>query len=265
MTNLFFNPGLNIEPIDAPLGFELGDDIFAPTPEVRTLDSVRASLREPECQGPQELYAIMMDVGRPQHRDDLVRRHLLFGVVTYASGQLGREPIRSQGHIHAKSPRTGWSTPELYEIWRGKAVILMQERCEADNADPGRCYAVEAGPGDVVLVPPGWAHATISADPTQPLTFGAWCDRAYAFEYDAVRAHGGLAFFPFIGRDNSLSWIANETYEAGQLVSKQPRVYSEFQIVKGTPIYVQYEQSPGLFDFVPGPANTEELWNDFSP
>lgn len=26
---------------------------------------------------------------------------------------------------------------------------------------PGRCFAVEAGPGEVVLVPPGWAHCTI--------------------------------------------------------------------------------------------------------
>ena len=38
----------------------------------------------------------------------------------------------------------------------------MQERA-AD--DPGRCYAIEAGPGEVVVVPPGWAHATVSVDP----------------------------------------------------------------------------------------------------
>jgi len=50
----------------------------------------------------------------------------------------------------------------------------MQETAEDQS---GRCFAVIAQTGDVVIVPPYWAHATISADPEQPLTFGAWCDR----------------------------------------------------------------------------------------
>ena len=43
------------------------------------------------------------------------------------------------------------------------------------------------------MVPPGWAHATVSASAGEPMTFGAWCDREYGFEYDEVRARGGLA------------------------------------------------------------------------
>ena len=39
--------------------------------------------------------------------------------------------------------------------------------------DPGRCFAVTDGPGEVVIVPRGWAHATLSAEPETPLTFGA--------------------------------------------------------------------------------------------
>lgn len=54
-----------------------------------------------------------------------------------------------------------WSPPKIYEIWAGEAVILMQE---STIHDAGRCYAVDAGPGDKVIVPPGWAHATVSAD-----------------------------------------------------------------------------------------------------
>ena len=40
-----------------------------------------------------------------------------------------------------------------------------------------------------VIVPPGWVHATISADPKQPLTFGAWCDRDYGFEQALKERH----------------------------------------------------------------------------
>src|SRR6202167_5312917 len=84
----------------------------------------------------------------------------LFGVVVYASGRLGDEPVRSQGHIHAIAPHCGWSTPEVFEIWEGRAIVYAQESAEDD---PGRCFAVTAGPGDKVVVPPGWAHAVINA------------------------------------------------------------------------------------------------------
>jgi glucose-6-phosphate isomerase len=77
-----------------------------------------------------------MDVGKAEDLAELKRRSLLFGVVAYASGQLGEEPVRSQGHIHAIAPHCGWSTPELFEVWQGRAIIYAQEFA-ADH--PGRC------------------------------------------------------------------------------------------------------------------------------
>ncbi len=107
-----------------------------------------------------------MDVGKGKDAEELQRRMLLFGVVTYAAGRLGKEPVRSQGHVQKVSAHSGWPPPELYEIWSGRAIIYMQERIKS-----GRCFAIEAGPGETVLVPPGWAHATISANPEEPMTF----------------------------------------------------------------------------------------------
>lgn len=256
------NPGFPIEATTDPLGWSYGPGTFGPTPELRRLDAIRASLRNPACDGPDPVYAIVMDVGRREHRTDLYRRHLLFGAVAYAAGRLGDEPVRSQGHVHARSPRNGWSTPELYEVWRGRACILMQEAAEDD---PGRCFAITAGPGEVVLVPPGWAHATISADPEEALVFGAWCDRAYGFVYDGVRAHGGLAHFPLLSPEGDLRWEANPRYASRPLVCRAPRVYKEFGLEPGIPIYRQYEAHPDRFYWVPDPQNAESKWTDFEP
>ena len=206
------------------MGFEYGPGVFGPSPELRSLDAIRKSLRDPACTGPDPVYAIAMDVGREEHRKELLGRHLLFGVVTYAAGRLGEEPVRSQGHVHKVASRSGWSPPELYEIWAGRAVVYMQERA-AD--DPGRCFAIEAGPGEVVVVPPGWAHATVSADAREPMTFGAWCDREYGFEYAEVRARGGLAWFPLLGEDGRIGWRANPRYSARPLVERRARAYPE--------------------------------------
>jgi glucose-6-phosphate isomerase, archaeal len=187
---------------------------------------------------------------------------LLYGAVTYAAGRLGNEPVRSQGHIHKVSPRSGWSTPEVYEIWSGKAIIYMQETVEDQ---PGRCFAVVAKPGDVVIVPPYWAHATISADPEQPMTFGAWCDRKYGFEYDGVRAHKGLAWFPVLDENGTIKWQKNPSYMDSQLVIKKPEDYASFDIVKGKSIYAQMEEDNNRFKFVPFPSLKENVWKGFIP
>lgn len=257
-----FDPGFDIHPTTHPLGFKYGNGVFGPSCELRTLDAIRPSLRDPQCEGPDPVYAIAMDVGTEDRREDLLGRNLLFGVVTYASGRLGSEPVRSQGHVHAISKSCGSSTAELYEIWSGRAVILMQE---SDGDDPGRCFSVAAGKGEVVVVPPGWAHATISADPSQPLTFGAWCVRDFGFDYRGVRAHKGLAWFPLLEGDR-LRWEANPNYPVRrQLLEKGPENYAELGLKKGIPVWKQYLQDPEKVMWVPQPEKAAEQWMGFVP
>lgn len=254
--------GFDIRPTTGPLGFRYGPGVFGPACERRTLDAIRPSLRDPQCSGPEIVYAIAMDVGTEDRRADLLACNLLFGVVTYAAGRLGEEPVRSQGHIHAVSASCGRSTAELYEIWSGRAVILMQESAEDD---PGRCFAVSAGPGEVVVVPPGWAHATISADPGQPLTFGAWCVRDFGFDYRGVRAHGGLAWFPRLEGDD-LAWDKNPRYPTpSPLSQKAPDSYRQLGLRPGIPIWQQYLDNPEAVMWVPRPERADAHWAGFVP
>ena len=260
--------GFDIQVTAQPMGFRYGPGVFGPSPELRSLDAIRKSLKDPRCQGPDPVYAIAMDVGKEAHRSELLERRLLFGVVTYAAGKLGHEPVRSQGHVHKVSSHSGWSPPEVYEIWQGRAYIYMQEFA-ADN--PGRCFAIEAGPGEIVVVPPGWAHATVSADPTEALTFGAWCDREYGFLYDEVRKRNGLAYYAMIDSTGKLDWELNSLYPASLvsqplgLVRRKPRIYRELGLASDTPIYSIFEKDPQSLQWVSKPALKENLWLNFEP
>ena len=138
---LEFDPGIPLTVSGEELAFEYGDGVFGPEPEMRRLDAIRASLRDPLCSGADPVYAIAMDIGREVDRQDLERRMLLFGAVIYAHGALGEEPVRSQGHIHAIAPHSGWSPPEIFEIWNGTAIVYAQERAEDE---PGRCIAISS-------------------------------------------------------------------------------------------------------------------------
>ncbi len=255
------DPGFDIVPTYDPMGFSYGPGTFGPVPELRTLDAIRPSLKDSDCDGPEVVYAIAMDVGRRQDLPAMIERDLLYGVVTYSKGLLGTEPVRSQGHIHATSPSCGASTCEVYEIWSGAAYIYMQESAKDD---PGRCYAVYAQPGQVVIVPPGWAHATIVGDVTQNLTFGAWCVRDYGFDYDDVRAHNGIAWFPQADHGRT-TWVANAAYGPSELVVCGPRAYTDFGLAQGVPIYQQFVDDPDLFLFVSKPDVAKALWEGFEP
>lgn len=258
---LRFDPSLDVRVRPGELSFDYGAEVSGPTAELRRLSDIRASLRDPACAGPDPVYGIAMDVCRKADSADLKRRFLLFGVVAYASGRLGDEPVRSQGHIHAPAPHSGWSTPELFEIWEGRAIVYAQESAEDE---PGRCIAVEAGPGDQIVVPPGWVHCVINADEHSRMVFGALCERQYGFLYDRVRAHGGLAWFPLL-RNGGVEWEPNPRYRASPLQVRGARNYPELGLVEKTPIYQQYLSDPETVQWVSEPARAARIWATLEP
>ena len=257
-----FDPGFDLRLRERSLGFDYGEGVFGPEPEYRSLDAIRPSLKDDQCNGPDPVYGIVMDVGEKIDRADLDRRMLLFGAVAYTAGRLGEEPVRSQGHAHHISPHCGWSTPELFEIWDGNAIIYMQE---FTTDEPGRCIAITAKPGEVVVVPPGWAHAVINADPENYMVFGAWCDRQYGFVYDGVRAHGGLAYFPVLAKGDEITWVANPRYKRNDLHVRSARCYPDLGLTSRVPIYRQYKSDPESVAWVSDPGRFSERWKPFEP
>jgi glucose-6-phosphate isomerase, archaeal len=257
-----FDPGIGIVPVREPLGFHYAPGVFGPQPERRSLDAIRPSLRNPSCAGPDPVYAIAMDVGRDEIRSKLEQRMLLFGVVTYASGKLGEEPVRSQGHVHRVSAHSGWRPPEVYEIWEGAAYIYMQEHV-AD--DPGRCYAILAQPGDIVVVPPDWAHAAISAAPSEFMTLGALCDREYGFDYEGIQKRQGLGWYPRVSSEGGIEWLPNPRYKKTTLEVRPPGNYAQLGIVRGATLYEQAVRDFDRFAWISTPALTREVWRQFEP
>ncbi|MFD2305373.1 glucose-6-phosphate isomerase family protein [Enterococcus termitis] len=256
-----FDGGLAVQLNETELTLEFGTGLFYPNRlERRYLNDVRSSLLDKHAEGPEVLYTIAMDVGKTVHFEDLHKRHLLYGMVAYNNGLIGTELVRSQGHIHAVSASCKSSTPEVYEIWQGKAYIYMQEFVAES---PGRCFAVIARAGDSVIVPPNWAHYTVNASTSEKMLFGAWCIRDYAFEYKEIREKHGLAFYPVMENDQVV-WVKNNHYTQAKLIEKTARMYPEFGLSKEN-LYSQYEQKTSTFDFVTNPAAYQSLWENFEP
>lgn len=256
-----FDPGLDIHFDAEQFRFVYGQAAFGPAkPEIRKLDDIRKSLLDPACRGPENIYSIAMDVGRREHLPELKRRMLLYGVVAYSAGRLGAEPVRSQGHIHRISSHCGWSTPELVEVWEGKAIVYLQKEV-AER--PGTCLAIEAMPGDLVLIPPAWAHYIVNADPGQTMVFGAFCDREYGFVYKSIRERGGLAWFPVCEAERRIGWKRNPNYGDSQLMLHPARKYPELLLDSRFPIYEQFARDPERMQWVSEPGKFAQLWESF--
>ena len=141
-------------------------------------------------------------------------------------------------------------------------MVYAQERVQDD---PGKCVAVTAGPGDKVVVPPGWAHYVVNTAPDSCLIFGAWCDRQYGFIYEPIRARGGLAWFPILNPDSSIRWEQNTAYRNPKLSLGHAHSYPELNVDNKVSIYEQFAVDPDCLQWVSEPARMELLWRDFEP
>lgn len=258
-----FTPTLDVKITGTPLGLEfISPTLCAQETEYRALDSIRSSLLDVNCSGPDPVYAINMDVCQKGDLPDLIEKDQLYGVVAYASGLLGKEAVRSQGHRHGISISSNSRTGEAYQIWQGSAYICMQRPREDGTLD---FWAVKAEAGDIVLVHPDWIHATVNADPSQTLVFGAWCVRDYTFEYEEVRSKRGMAFYPTFDSSHRIEWLPNPRYKKAVLHQKFPETYAPFGLKQQRCIYRQYKETPALFEFITKPLKHLKKWENFIP
>lgn len=242
------------------MNFQFSDTLFFPKiAEKRYLDEVRSSMYDANSFGPKVLYSIAMDVGKKKDKKDLFKRNLLYGLVAYNKGLVGNELVHSQGHIHAVSRYSGSSTPEVYQILQGSAFVYMQNLQEEMSPS----YVVKVYSGEIVIVPPGWAHYAVNADPTKVMIFGAWCVRDYSFEYERIRENRGLSYYPMY-KGKETYWLRNKNYVANELIIKEKRDYKEFGITQES-IYRQYEEDHDRFNFVVMPQEYSKCWVNFVP
>lgn len=252
MIDLGSHAGFGVELDPQALTLRFGPGITTAPAVTRRLDEVRALLRDPRASGPDRLYTIYMDVQVPGRAQALGEHGLGYGAVVYNHGTLGEEALRSQGHVHSAPAATGVAYSEIYEFWHGRGLVYMQDGATADVSD---VVVIEAGPGDKVVIPPGWAHTTVNLG-DGPMVFGA----VYALEarllYDPLRRLQGTAHY--VLADGRLE--PNPRYRRVPEARRQaPHELRARGLVHGRPALAG---EVARLDFVSRPERYPELWAD---
>ncbi len=115
------------------------------TPGVRLVRDLSPVLMEP-IESEEPAYWMYRGFGYPAES-------LRLDLTIMRSGTLGKEFIKTFGHVHPRSP---WSESygEVYKIMRGEAIMVLQR----DNI----VKIFKLKEGESIYIPPGWGHVTVN-------------------------------------------------------------------------------------------------------
>ena len=239
----------------------LGGDLVSQHPKARTLEEMKDVLYEPSAEGPSELYFMYRDLHLKEHESVFRENSLRFDATLILSGLVGREFVKTAGHYHPTIPGLGISYPEIYEVIYGGAVYLLQKIWTL--ADPRRVtdvVAIEAVPGDKVIIPPNYGHITINPYKT-PLVMTNVTADGFNSIYDPYRGlRGGAAYL--VSDKRHATWISNPHYlnppDVRQIKARELR---EFGLSRTRPLYRTLVDDPGAFEFLKNPLHYVEALN----
>lgn len=231
------------------VGLVFGDDLPAVEADVRRLEEF-ATVFAPngELKGPEEVYFMYRDVGRPDDKAMFRRYNYRYDVTVLRPGFVGRERIKTIGHYHPLVTGDEVTYPEVYEVLHGTAHYICQ-KVEDNRLES--FFVVEANAGDKVVIPPGHGHITINPI-DEPLVMSNVTANGFSSDYRPFAKMRGAAYYELADGE----WELNERYE----VKHPPRwakayQVSEFGLAEDTPLYTAITSKPDKFDYLVRPQN----------
>lgn len=227
-----------------------------PDEDARSLDAMRPVLRDPEAAGPDPLYWMYRDAGVRADTGPARDLGLRYDLTVLAGTAVGAERVKTFGHVHPAAPGGDLAYPELYQVVAGRGFILLQREREGWT----ETVAIPCGPADLVLIPPGYAHATVN-DGDEPLVLANWVAGGFRSDYGPIAERRGMAFYR-LARAGAGGWEPNVRYGRARLLLGVPTPPALIGARAREPIYRLGVVEPGRLRFLVDPAAFRPLWRE---
>lgn len=202
-----------------------------------------------------ELYYMYRDLYLTRaDRDRLLDQGIRYDITVIPPGMLGREYVKTAGHYHPLAPGGRVSYPEMYEVLEGEALYLLQK------LDLSRVVAVNASPGDKVLVPPDYGHITINRS-NKTLKMANFVAREFSSLYEPYRQKGGGAYF-FTKDGFVKNQRCSEAAELVRVDAPDSGLLRILGMAKGREMYPLLRE-PGSLDYLVNPEMHMDLFEGF--
>lgn len=243
---------LNLEPISGlPMHLDdkgqlvFGPEVVVQESKVRLLDELEPVAMAPEaCRGSREVaYYMYNGVYRKSDGPRLEGVPLRYELTLMPPRQIGREFVKTLGHLHAPEPKSGLGYAEVCEVLTGVAHFFFQT-FDAAGPEAPLAFYVEVRAGQKVLIPPGLDHLTINPGP-EPLLFSDVVALGVRGIYDRFPTTRGAAYLE-VAEDGVPRFIPNPCYRAvAPLQQVSLREHPELDLTTSVPLYTAFLRNKG--------------------
>lgn len=245
-----------LNPADGTLDWE-ARDIAAGKTSDRPFSEMKRYIADAEAEATTNpIYRMWREVAREHDRQSIIEVGLRYDLTVVLPGCFAggkKEFFRTAGHYHAVEPMSGLSYPELYEVISGRAYWLLQKRRGNEDDAIEEIYAVEAGPGEKALIPPGFGHMSVNAF-SEPLVMANWIANDFSYEYAPYERFRGSGYWMFEGDGGTIEFEKNSNYTSVAEIKKlRPKEIPSLGLIRSRPAYALTEDLSRL-EFLTHPA-----------
>lgn len=216
----------------------------------KSTNKMKSVLRNPEFNKEEIFYSFYEGVALEKDVKLFKDYGLRYDLIVVNQGTACGEFKKTSGHYHCTVPGSEISYPEIYEVLQGNALFMLQKCNSQGNIDDA--LAVNAKPGDKLVIPPEYGHATINIG-EEPLVFADLVSTACSNTYGQIAQNHGMCHY-VLEKNDGFEIIPNPAYENPPLariaaVPENP----ELGIWREYPIYRVFTQNPEIFNYLKNP------------
>jgi glucose-6-phosphate isomerase len=203
---------------------------------VRVLDELTpVYLDQQACQGKTIAYEMINGIFEEKDRQRLAGLPVRYELTLFPPMKVGREYIKTLGHIHLPDANSGIDYPEVCEVLVGRAHFLFM-KLDPDHHSASEVFFVEVKAGQKLIIPPGYDHLTINPGPG-PMLFSDVVARAVGGNYERMKAVHGAAYLEVEENDQAV-FIPNPFYRAVPvLTQKYVKDFPVLGLTRDRPLY----------------------------
>lgn len=219
-------------------------DVCIDETKTRILDELTdVYLDKAVCRGKDVAYWMFNGVYAKRDRARLSQALIRYELTLFPDKCIGREYVKTHGHIHKPEPRSGIDYPEICEVLVGTAHFLFQT-LDPEALSCSEAFYVEVKAGEKIIVPPGYDHLTINPGPG-PMLFSDVVSLKCSGNYERFKTTGGAAYLE-IEQAGHAQFIPNPRYISLPALRKAvPREFQELNLVKAMPLYAAFLENAG--------------------
>ncbi len=259
--------GVQVKNLPLPVNFDadscrlfFGPGVVCKETSGKSSAQMRGVLRVHDYNREEPFYRFYAGVCLQEDEAQLKKHHLRYDLIVVYAGTAGGEYKKTSGHYHSISAAANGmpvSYPEIYEVLQGHAVFVLQS-CGTDG-EITDVAAVQAAPGDKLIIPPGYGHATVNVG-REPLVFADLVSDLCKNTYGQIAQNHGMCCY-VLKEEGGFALAPNPNYaQAPQARVCCVQEYPRLGTARSIPLYQTAARHPEWFDYLNHPEKYMDVF-----